>query len=142
MTTKESKAVWEGTVKEGKGTMEVGHGAYNGPYSFASRFENGKGTNPEELIAAAHAGCFSMALSSQLTKAGYTPKRIESKARVHLEKEDGSFAITRVELTAEAEIPDIDEDEFQEIAEDAKDNCVVSKALAGVEIDLEATLSS
>src|SRR5438045_9576858 len=106
MPTRTSNANWQGTLKEGAGTMRLGSGAYEGPYSFVSRFEDGPGTNPEELIAAAHAGCYSMALSSNLGKAGYTPTSIETTADVHLEPPAG---ITRTELNPRAVVPNLDE---------------------------------
>jgi len=137
MPTRTSTARWEGTVREGSGTMRLGSGAYEGSYSYVSRFETCPGTNPEELIAAAHAGCFSMALSSALTKAGHAPTSIETSAAVHL---DLPPAITKIELTTTAEVPGIDESEFMKLAEDAKANCPVSKALSAVEITLSATL--
>ncbi|HEX2913939.1 MAG TPA: OsmC family protein [Chloroflexia bacterium] len=141
MPARSAKAVWEGSLRDGKGNMQLSGGAYNGPYSFASRFENGTGTNPEELIAAAHAGCFSMALSSNLGKAGFTPKRIQTEARVHMTPVEGGFGITKIELFTEAEIPGIDEKSFQEQAEAAKKGCPVSKALAAVpDIQLNAKL--
>lgn len=141
MATRTGSAVWEGTLREGKGTVKLGSGAYEGPYSFASRFESGTGTNPEELIGAAHAGCFSMALSAGLTKAGYTPKRIATTAKVHLENVGGGFKIVSIELETEAEIPGIEEQAFQAEAETAKKNCPVSQALAGTEIKLQAKLA-
>jgi len=140
MATRTGSAVWEGTLREGKGTVKLGSGAYEGPYSFASRFESGTGTNPEELIGAAHAGCFSMALSAGLTKAGFSPKRIATTARVHLENVGGGFKITSIDLETEAEIPGIEEQTFLEQAETAKKNCPVSQALAGTEIKLQARL--
>jgi len=117
--------------------MRLGSGAYEGPYSFASRFESGTGTNPEELIAAAHAGCYSMALSSNLGKAGHTPTSIETTATVHLEPPAG---ITRIELVTRAVVPDLDDATFQKIADETKDTCPVSKALSAVEITLTAQL--
>jgi lipoyl-dependent peroxiredoxin len=141
MATRTGSAVWEGTLREGKGTLKLGSGAYEGPYSFASRFESGTGTNPEELIGAAHAGCFSMALAAGLTKAGHSPQRIATTAKVHLENVGGSFKITSIELETEAEIPGIDEQAFLEQAEAAKKNCPVSQALAGTEIKLQAKLA-
>ena len=125
----------------GKGTMTIGSGAWVGPYSFKSRFEDGAGTNPEELIAAAHAGCYSMALSGALTKAGSPPKRIETKAKVDLKKEEAGFRISNIYLTTTASVPGIDAAKFQEIAEAAKKNCPVSKVLAGAEISLDAKLA-
>ena len=142
MPTRNGSAVWEGTLREGKGTVRLGSGAYEGPYSFASRFEAGNGTNPEELIGAAHAGCFSMALAAGLTKAGYSPKRVATTAKVHLSQAGGGFKITLIELETEAEIPGIDEQAFQEQAETAKKNCPVSQALAATEITLNAKLVS
>jgi osmotically inducible protein OsmC len=140
MAKRTASAVWEGTLKEGKGTVKLGSGAFTGQYSFASRFEEGTGTNPEELIGAAHAGCFSMALSAGLTKAGHNPTRISTTAEVSLRKVGEGFKITTIELTTEAEVPGIDETAFLEQAETAKTNCPVSQALAGAEIKLNATL--
>lgn len=115
-------------------------GGYEGPYSFASRFEEGDGTNPEELIAAAHAGCFSMAFSNELDGAGFTPESVETNAAVELDFVDGAPTITSIELTTRARVSGIDEETFQEIAEGAKENCPVSKALAGPRITLDAQL--
>jgi osmotically inducible protein OsmC len=140
MAIRTAKAEWTGTIMEGKGTMALGSGAWQGPYSFASRFEDGQGTNPEELIAAAHAGCFSMALSGQLSKAGLKPTRIATTASVQLLKQEAGFAITRIELQCEAQVPGIDDAKFQELAAAAKQGCPVSKALASVEITLNAKL--
>jgi osmotically inducible protein OsmC len=124
-------------LKEGAGTMKVGSGAYEGPYTFASRFESGPGTNPEELIGAAHAGCFSMFLAALLTNAGYTPTRIATTATVHL---TAGPTISLIELSTQAEVPGVSDAEFQEHAEAAKNGCPVSKALAGPEIRLHAEL--
>jgi len=140
MPTRSAHAVWEGDLKGGKGTMKLESGAYEGAYSFASRFEEGTGTNPEELIGAAHAGCFSMAFSAGVGKAGFSPKRVSTNAKVHLEKVGEGFSITKVVLNMEAEIPDIDDAKFNELAEGAKKNCPVSRALGGVEIELQASL--
>ncbi|MGH9765936.1 MAG: OsmC family protein, partial [Blastocatellia bacterium] len=112
MVTRTGNAVWEGTLKEGKGSVKLGSGAYEGPYSFTSRFENGKGTNPEELIGAAHAGCFSMALANELAQAGHPAKRVSTTAKVHLEKTGDGFRITSIDLNTEAEVPGIDEQTF------------------------------
>ena len=142
MPVRKASAVWEGNLKEGHGTVKLGSGAYEGQYSFGSRFEEGTGTNPEELIGAAHAGCFSMALSAGLGRAGFTPTRVATTAKVHLEKGDAGFSITRIELETEAAVPGIDESTFQEQAETAKANCPVSKALAGAQISLNARLTS
>jgi len=137
-----AEARWEGGLFKGNGSMRLGSGAYEGRYSFGSRFESEPGTNPEELIGAAHAGCFSMALSGALGKAGHEPRSIETKAVVHLEKQDAGFSITLVELTTHAVVPHISNEAFQEIAEGAKASCPVSRALAAVPIRLEATLDS
>ena len=137
MTTRISSAEWKGSLKEGAGTMSLGSGAYEGPYTYASRFESGPGTNPEELIGAAHAGCFSMFLSPLLTNAGFTPTRIHTTASVHLEE---GPTITLIELHTEAQVPNLSEAEFLEHAESAKRDCPVSKALAGPEIKLNAKL--
>lgn len=134
------KAVWKGTLKNGKGNLELGSGAFDGAYSFSSRFENGKGTNPEELIGAAHAGCFSQALALGLENAGYPPDEISTIAEVSLEKSNGGFAITTIELSVEAVIEGIDQEEFQKQADAAKSDCPVSKALQGVKITLNAVL--
>ena len=141
MPARTAEARWEGTLKDGKGTMRFGSGAYEGQYSFASRFEEGTGTNPEELIGAAHAGCFSMALSSAITKAGHTPERISTTAKVHLEKVGEGFSITRIELTTDGAVPGLSAEDFQTFAEGAKANCPVSRALAGVDISVTATLA-
>jgi lipoyl-dependent peroxiredoxin len=140
MPTRTSTAQWNGTLAEGSGTMRLGSGAYEGSYSSVSRFEDGPGSNPEELIAAAHAGCFSMALSGALTRAGSPPESISTSATVHLDKGDAGFSITRIDLNSEAVVPGIDEGKFNEVAADAKANCPVSRALAAVDITLNAKL--
>ncbi len=140
MIKRTAQAVWQGDLKEGKGNLKLGSGAFEGQYSFTSRFEEGTGTNPEELIGAAHAGCFSMALSADLSKAGYAVKEIATEAIVSLEKGDAGFAITKIKLVSKARVPDIEMEAFAEFAQGAKRNCPVSKALAGVEIYLEAHL--
>jgi osmotically inducible protein OsmC len=140
MAKRTASAVWEGTLREGKGRVKLGSGAFEGNYSFSSRFEEGVGTNPEELIGAAHAGCFSMALAAGLTKAGHNPTRISTNASVSLEKVGEGFKITTIELATEGEVPGIDEATFLEHAETAKKNCPVSQALAGAAITLNATL--
>ena len=140
MPVRKAQARWEGKIAEGEGTMKLGSGAFEGSYSFKSRFEDGPGTNPEELIGAAHAGCFSMALSLFLEKAGFPPDHIETEAKVHIDKQGEGFRITTVELATEAEVPGIDDKAFQEQAKAAKENCPVSKALAGTEIKLTAHL--
>jgi osmotically inducible protein OsmC len=136
------EAVWEGDLT-GQGKVSLGSGAFSGPYSAKSRFEDEEGTpgtNPEELIGAAHAACFSMALSVGLSRAGYIPTRVHTKANVRLERVDAGFAITRIDLKTEGEVPGISDETFQAEAASAKANCPVSKALAGTEITLEATL--
>ena len=140
MPVRSSSAIWNGNLLQGSGTMKLGSGAYEGKYSFPSRFESGQGTNPEELIAAAHAGCYSMALSATLGKAGFNPTRVATTAKVHLEKVGEGFSITKIELVTEAQIPGIDNATFQTNAEAAKKGCPVSKALAATEITLSAKL--
>src|SRR4051812_31291686 len=140
MPTRNAEAVWEGDLKGGKGTMTMGSGAYEGAYSFQSRFESGAGTNPEELIAAAHAGCFSMALSHALAQGGHPPKRVHTTAKVHLQQSAGGFSIPRIDLVTEAEVPGLDAAKFKAQAEEAKKNCPVSKLLAAAEITLDARL--
>ena len=140
MPTRNAEAVWEGDLKSGKGTVKLGSGAFSGPYSFQSRFENGAGTNPEELIAAAHAGCFSMALSHALAQAGHPPKRVHTTAKVHLQQAAAGFSIPRIDLVCEADVPGLDAAAFKDQAEQAKKNCPVSKLLAAAEITLDAKL--
>ena len=138
MPVRTSEAEWQGNLREGKGTMKLGSGAYEGAYSFPTRFEEAPGSNPEELIAAAHAGCFSMQFSAMLAGAGFTPTRVHTTASVEIIAGQG---ITRIELVTEGEVPGIDDAKFQEIATGAKENCPVSKALASVpEITLSAKL--
>ena len=138
MAVRTSSAEWKGTLKEGAGTMKVGKGWYEGPFTHASRFASGEGTNPEELIGAAHAGCYSMFLSALLTNAGFTPTRISTTATVHIT--DGP-TISLIELNTEAEVPNLTDADLQKYAEDAKKGCPVSKALAAVpEIKLNAHL--
>lgn len=140
MPVRKADAVWEGDIRGGNGKVSLGSGAFEGRYSFGSRFEEGAGTNPEELIGAAHAGCFSMALSGGLGRGGHTPKRIATTAKVHIEKVGEGFSITKIELDTQAEVPGIDDATFQEFARKAKEGCPVSKALAGTEITLNAKL--
>ena len=141
MPTRKAEAEWKGNLAEGAGRLKVGSGAFEGFYSFKSRFEEGESsTNPEELLGAAHAGCFTMALTAQLSRTRFTPTRIHTEARVKLEKVAEAFSITQIELETEAEIPDIDDPTFQKYALDAKQNCPVSKALSGTEIHLNAKL--
>lgn len=141
MPVRTADAEWKGNLIDGSGTMKLGSGAFSGPYSFRSRMEQGTGTNPEELIGAAHAGCFSMALSAMLSQAGFPPESIHTTAKVHFEKQGEGFGIPRIELNTEAKVPGIDEAAFQQHAQGAKQNCPVSKALAGVEIQLTAKLA-
>jgi osmotically inducible protein OsmC len=140
MIQRTADAEWKGDLKSGGGRVRLPSGAYEGPYSFKSRFESGAGTNPEELIAAAHAGCFSMALSAQLSNAGSPPASIRTTARVTLEKLEGGFAITAIALDTEGDVPGIDDATFQQLAENAKKGCPVSKALAATPITLTARL--
>ena len=143
MPTRRAEAEWKGNLAEGSGRLKVGSGAIDVPYSFKSRFEEGQSaTNPEELIGAAHAGCFTMALTAQLSRQRITPTRIHTEARVRLEKAGEAFTITQIELATEADIPGIDDATFQKYAQDAKQNCPVSKALAGTEIHLTAKLKT
>jgi lipoyl-dependent peroxiredoxin len=137
MPTRNATAEWKGDLKQGGGTVSLGSGAWSGAYSFTSRFENGSGTNPEELIAAAHAGCFSMALANMLSSAGHPPTRVHTVAKVHIEKQGDGFAIPRIELETEGEVPGMDEATFRRHAENAKAGCPVSKVLAGAEISLK-----
>lgn len=142
MPTRTANARWEGKLKAGQGFLKLGSGVYKGPYSFGSRFENAPGTNPEELIGAAHAGCFSMALSLLLEQAGYDPKEIATQAEVQLQQTKEGFRITEILLSTEAAVPNIDADTFQKQAETAKQNCPVSQVLRGTTIKLKAVLKS
>jgi len=141
MPTSNASAAWEGKFRDGKGTFKAESGAFSGAYSFGTRFADSNGTNPEELIAAAHAACFSMALSAALEKAGTPVTRIETRASCTLEMVDGSPKITRIELETRGQVPGIDQAKFQQAAEDAKNGCPVSKALKGnVDVRLDARL--
>ena len=140
MPVRNAEAQWEGTLQEGKGIMRFGSGAFEGQYSFGSRFEEGTGTNPEELIAAAHAGCYSMALAGALGRNDTPPTRVATTADVHLNKTDAGFRIQRIDLKTEAEVPGLDDAKFQEIAEATKSGCPVSVLLSTAEINLEAKL--
>jgi lipoyl-dependent peroxiredoxin len=142
MPVRTAEAEWKGNLTEGQGRMKLGSGAFEGPFTFKSRMESGPGTNPEELIGAAHAGCFSMALSHQLASAGFTPKRVHTKANVRFEKGESGFSISQIGLDTEAEVPGLSEAKFRELAESAKTGCPVSKALAGTNITLNARLVS
>jgi lipoyl-dependent peroxiredoxin len=142
MPIRTASARWQGNLTEGSGTVTTGKGGYQGNYSFKSRFEEGEGTNPEELIAAAHSGCFSMAFSKGLADAGFTPTSVETTAKVHLDKTDAGFGVTRIELDTVGAVPGIDEGTFQKIAEGAKENCPISRLLSpGADISLTAKLA-
>jgi osmotically inducible protein OsmC len=142
MAIRNASARWTGTLTEGSGVVRTGKGGYEGPFSFRSRFEEGEGTNPEELIGAAHAGCFSMFLSKVLADAGHPPTSVETAAKVHLEKTDAGQTVTRIELDTVGDVPGLDESEFGKHAETAKANCPISRLLApGTEISLTARLA-
>jgi osmotically inducible protein OsmC len=141
MPTRSAHAEWDGSLAEGKGKMEFGSGAFEGRYSFSSRMEDGPGTNPEELIGAAHAGCFSMQLSGLLGAGGHEPESISTDAKVTFDKEGEGWAIKGIALTTRARVPGLDDDGFREVAEAAKKTCPVSQALS-VEISLDAALES
>lgn len=141
MATRDGHGKWNGNLADGSGTVKTGSGLFEGPFSFKSRFEEGEGTNPEELLGAAHAGCFSMALSHALDEAGHTAESVETTAKVTLQVGDDGPVIPTIELVTTAVVPGIDEAKFQEIAEATKAGCPVSKALAGPEISLDATLA-
>ncbi|WP_117215791.1 OsmC family protein [Allorhizocola rhizosphaerae] len=140
MPIRKASARWQGNLPEGSGTIKTGLG--EGNYSFKSRFEEGEGTNPEELIGAAHAGCFSMAFANKLATAGFTPTSVETTANVHLEKTDAGMTVTKIDLVTNATVPGIDKSEFDKIAEDAKATCPISRLLSpGAEITLNASLA-
>jgi osmotically inducible protein OsmC len=140
MPVRKAEAEWTGSLREGKGQLSLESGAFRGPYTFKSRFEGGTETNPEELIGAAHAGCFTMALTALLARQQIAPERIHTTAAVHIEQAAGGFAIPRIELRTRAKIPGLDAEKFAALAADAKQNCPVSKALSGVQISLDAAL--
>ena len=142
MPIRTATAQWQGNLTEGSGTIKTGKGGIQGNYSFKSRFEEGEGTNPEELIGAAHAGCFSMAFSKALSDAGFTPTSVDTVAKVHMDKTDAGFSVTRIDLETQGDVPGVDESTFQKIAEDAKANCPISRLLSpGAEITLSAKLA-
>jgi len=141
MPARSAKAEWRGALMDGAGRVELGSGTFSGPYDFRSRFGDGGGTNPEELIGAAHAGCFSMALSNMLAQAGSPPEYVRTTAKVHLEKQGDAFSISRIELDTEGAVPGMDEAAFLTHAQNAKAQCPVSKALASVPISLQARLA-
>jgi lipoyl-dependent peroxiredoxin len=137
MPVRNAEAEWKGNLTEGQGNIKLGSGAFEGSYSFASRFQDGEAaTNPEELLGAAHAGCFTMALDGALTRGGFTPTRLHTTAKVRLDKVGDGFGITKITLELEGDVPNLSKDEFDKIAHEAKANCPVSKALAGTEIEL------
>jgi osmotically inducible protein OsmC len=136
-----AKAHWEGDLKSGKGTIALGSGAFQGNYSFKTRFEGAPGTTPEELLGAAHAGCFTMALSAALTTAGHAPTSLDTAAAVTLAKTGDKFSITRIDLTTRGVVPGLAESEFQRLAEDAKKNCIISRAISNVPMTLDAALA-
>lgn len=138
---RKADAKWTGDLRAGKGTIRLGSGVFEGPYSFSSRFENAPATNPEELIGAAHAACFSMALSAGLAKAGHNPTSVATTATVNLEKVGEGFGITRIDLATHGIVPGLSEAEFKKFADDAKANCIVSKALASVPMTLSVTFA-
>jgi lipoyl-dependent peroxiredoxin len=140
MPVRSGEAVWQGNSRQGQGTVKVESGAFQSPYSWSARFEQAAGTNPEELIAAAHAGCYSMALASDLTRAGFPPKNIHTTARVHIERVGEGWKITLIELETEVDVPGIDEAVFLKQATATSKGCPVSVALASVEIVLRAKL--
>src|SRR5712664_1682557 len=141
MPIRKAEAEWNGNLAQGSGRLKVGSGAFDGPYSFKSRFEEGQSaTNPEELLGAAHAGCFTMALTARLSGAGFVPSHVHTGANVTFEKTGDTFAITQVDLETSAAVPAIDDATFQKFVVDAKQNCPVSKALAAIEIRVKATL--
>jgi lipoyl-dependent peroxiredoxin len=141
MPIRTAEAEWNGDLPEGSGRMAFGGGAFEGQYSYGSRFEEGEGTNPEELIAAAHAGCFSMFLAGVLSKAGHDPDSVRTTAKISLDKDDGGFSITRSDLSAEVSVSGLDDPQLQEYADEAKKGCPVSRALGAIEIGLEARLA-
>ncbi len=140
MVERVAEAEWRGAIKEGQGLMKLASGAYQGAYSFGTRFGNEKGTNPEELLGAAHAGCFSMALALMLGQAGFTPRQIHTRAKVDIEQKGGGYSISRIHLETDAAVPGLVQQKFQELAEAAKRDCPVSRALAGTSITLSARL--
>ena len=139
---RQAEAEWKGDLKGGSGRVKLGSGAYEGNYSFATRFENGSGANPEELLGAAHAGCYAMFLSAQLTNAGFTPTRIHATADVTLGRDDKGPLIEKIVLNIEAQVPGVSAEKFAELAEKSKAGCPISRALASVPISMDAKLVS
>jgi osmotically inducible protein OsmC len=143
MPTRNASAEWQGDFKRGGGQVSVGSGAFDLAYNFSGRFEDGTGTNPEELVGAAHASCFAMALSVGLTQANTPPEKLDVSAAVTIDQVEGGFEITKIALTVRGKVPGVDDDGFQQAAQGAKENCPLSKALASVnEITLDAALES
>jgi osmotically inducible protein OsmC len=140
MPARSSQAVWRGDLKGGNGNMKLASGAYNGAYSWSSRFENGTGTNPEELLGAAHAGCFSMALANSLSQKGFKVNSIDTTATVHLEKTEAGNTITHIDLVTRGDVEGVDEAAFKEAAEATRKGCIVSRALSAVPMTIEASL--
>ena len=143
MATRNASAEWQGDLMEGDGSMALGSGTWEGPFTFKSRFEEGQGTNPEELIGAAEAGCFTMQLAHNLSEAGHIPESVQTQAKVHIRNIDGNPTIAQIDLVTRARVPGLDDAAFQETAKATKDACIISRALAGVgNITVDATLES
>lgn len=140
MAVRSAQAIWKGTLRDGSGQVKLGSGAFEGEYSFSSRFEEAPATNPEELLGAAHAGCFSMALGAALERAGHPADQIQTEAKVHLTKGESGFSISRIDLLTQGIVPGINVEKFVELAENAKNTCIVSRALEAVPVTLEAKL--
>jgi lipoyl-dependent peroxiredoxin len=140
MAVRTAEARWEGTLKEGNGKVKLGSGAFEGQYNFNSRFEEGVGTNPEELIGAAHAGCFTMALNVSLERAGTTPTYVQTSAKVHITKEEAGMTISKIELVTEGAVPGLTQEQFADAAQKTLEACIVSRALSAVPMTVEATL--
>lgn len=137
---RKADARWNGDLKSGNGTIRLESGSFEGPYSFTSRFESGRGTNPEELLGAAHAACYSMALSAGLAKAGHSPRSVSTTATVHLTRGDAGFSISGIDLVTRGDVPGLSAAEFQKFAEDTRTGCIVSRALSAVPMTVHATL--
>jgi lipoyl-dependent peroxiredoxin len=143
MATRNASATWRGNLQEGDGSMALGSGAWEGPFTFKSRFEDGAGTNPEELIGAAEAGCFTMQLAASLSEVGHVPESVQTNTRVHIRQIDGKPTISQIDVVTRARVPGVDDETFQRIANETKDNCIISRALAGVgDVTVDATLES
>jgi osmotically inducible protein OsmC len=143
MATRNASATWRGNLQEGDGSMALGSGAWEGPFTFKSRFEDGAGTNPEELIGAAEAGCFTMQLSASLAEAGHVPESVQTNTRVHIRQVDGKPTISQIDIVTRARVPGVDDETFQRIANETKDNCIISRALGGVgDMTVDAALES